>query len=141
VNLTATLSVLAGVVLALGTVFVTRRRRPATAHQIFAIGLVVAAFLYVVFALAGRAGPGWIGLELVGVGLYGSLAWLGFRRWPWVLALGWAAHVAWDLALHVRGAGAAFTPAWYPWLCLGLDVPVAIGVIAQGRVNESIPRP
>ena len=36
-------------------------------------------------------------------------------------------------ALHLAGPGGAFTPAWYPWLCLGFDLPIAFAVMAQGR--------
>ena len=132
------LSILAGVVLALGTVFLTRKLRPEAAFRVLAIGLVVAAFVYVAFAVAGQAGAWWIGVELLGVALYGTLAWLGFRRWPLVLGWGWVAHAAWDLALHLGGAGAAFTPAWYPWLCLGFDVPIGVAVMAQAQARESV---
>ena len=72
-------------------------------------------------------------IEALGVALYGGAAWLGLRRWLPALALGWAAHVVWDLALHLAGPGGAFTPPWYPWLCLGFDLPIAGAVMAQGR--------
>lgn len=132
------LSILAGVVLALGTIFLTRHLRPTTALRVFAVGLVVTAFVYVVLAVAGGAGARWIAVELLGVVLYGALAWFGVLRHPSALALGWAAHPAWDLAFHLGSGGAAFTPAWYPWLCLGFDLPIAIHVMQQGRARESI---
>jgi hypothetical protein len=34
-------------------------------------------------------------------------------------------------------AGAAFTPAWYPWLCLGFDLPLGVAIAAMaGRRAE-----
>lgn len=127
-----TLSVVAGLVLALAAMLFVRKLPPATARRVFAIGLVVTALIYVALAIAGRAGPRWIGLELLGVAVYGAFAWVGLRHWASMLALGWAAHVGWDLAFHLRGAGAAFTPAWYPWFCLGFDLPIAVAILAHG---------
>jgi hypothetical protein len=131
------LSILAGVVLALGTVFLTRKLRPATAPQVFAIGLVATAFVYVALALAGRAGARWIGVELIGVALWRRC----MARLPTMavaprVGMGGARRLG--PGVHLRGAGAAFTPAWYPWLCLGFDLPIAIAVIAQGRAKESV---
>jgi hypothetical protein len=131
--MTAALGMMAGLVLALGTISLARRWAPGTALRVYALGLVATAGVYVVLALAGRASARWVAIEVLGVGLYGAAAWLGLRHWLPALALGWAAHVGWDLALHLGGAGAVFTPAWYPWLCLGFDLPVALAVLAQGR--------
>jgi hypothetical protein len=104
--MSATLGVLAGLVLALGTVYLARRWEPATALRVYAIGLVATASVYVALALAGRASTRWVAIEALGVALYGGAAWLGLRRWLPALALGWAAHVVWDLAFHslVRAA-------------------------------------
>ncbi len=118
--------------LALGVILLTRRLETARAHRIYAIGLVVAAVVYVAFALAGRADARWIAFEVAGVALYGLVAWLGWRS-PAVLALGWATHTIWDLALHLAGSGGAFTPDWYPWLCLGFDLAIAGDVMARAR--------
>jgi hypothetical protein len=118
-------------------VYLARRWEPPTALRVYAIGLVVTAAVYVAFALAGRASERWVAIEVLGVALYGSAAWLGFQRWLPALALGWAAHAAWDLALHLDGPGGAFTPEWYPWLCLGFDLPIAVAVMAHGRLKPS----
>ena len=131
--MSATVGVLAGLVLALGTMYLARRWEPATALRVYAFGLVATAGVYVALALAGRASARWVAVEAAGVALYGGAAWLGFQRWLPALALGWAAHVVWDLALHLGGPGGAFTPAWYPWLCLGFDLPIAGAVMARGR--------
>ena len=65
----------------------------------------------------------------LGVLLYGAAAWVGFRRSAALLALGWAMHVVWDVALHLQGAGAEYTPGWYPWGCLSFDLVVAGAVL------------
>ena len=55
------------------------------------------------------------------------------QRWPIVLALGWAAHVIWDVGMHLHGAGAEFTPAWYPAVCIGFDLVVAAAIVFGAR--------
>lgn len=128
-------SVLVGVVLALALVRFARGRGRgrASAARIYAAALLIAAILYQVFALAGQAEVRWLLIEGAGVLLYGAAAWVGLRRWLAVLALGWAVHVLWDVALHMDGPGAAFTPAWYPWLCIGFDLVVAGAVLVLAR--------
>jgi hypothetical protein len=88
-----------------------------------AIGLVVAAFIYVGCAAIG-AGLRPLAIEAAGLVLFSALAWLGWRGAPLWLALGWTAHVAWDLGLHGSPAN-ALVPRWYPPLCVGFDLIVA----------------
>jgi hypothetical protein len=97
------------------------RRRP------LAIGLVVAALIYVVYGVvyAGQqGGPRRLAIESAGLVLFSALAWLGWRRAPLWLALGWTVHVAWDIGLHGSPVS-ALVPAWYPPLCVGFDLIVA----------------
>jgi hypothetical protein len=89
------------------------------------IGLIVAALIYLVFAVSGGADAKWMILELVGVAIYGSFAAMGTRASPWWLVAGWLLHPVWDVAIHYYGAGAAFTPAWYAIACVSFDVAVA----------------
>ena len=74
-----------------------------------------------------------LGLEVLGVLLYGGLAWAGHRKSAALLALGWAVHVLWDVSFHLEGAGAAYTPDWYPWGCVSFDLIVAGAVLAAPR--------
>jgi hypothetical protein len=68
-------------------------------------------------------------LELVAVPIYGTMAWLGLRRWPMLIAIGIALHgIAWD-AWHLSGA--RVVPAWYAAGCLILDVAMAIYVAVR----------
>lgn len=90
---------------------------------VLAAGLVVAALVYLVFALFGGADGGWLLAELGGVALFSVVAWLGVWRSPWWLALGWVVHGSWDLLLHVP-PGHAGVPAWYPPACFAFDLAV-----------------
>ncbi|MFQ5349490.1 MAG: DUF6010 family protein [Thermoanaerobaculia bacterium] len=111
-----------GAVLAMPLVLWADRRRGG--RRIYAQGLVVAALIYVVFALAARAGIAPLLLELLGVALFGAVAWQGGRRSALWLAAGWAVHVGWDLLLHPL-TGAGYAPAWYVRACVGFDLMVA----------------
>ena len=121
-----------GIVLAFAFLTWTRKQ-PDAGRRIYAIGLGVTALIYFGFALVGRAGARSLALEALGVLLYGAAAWVGFRRSAALLALGWAMHVVWDVALHLQGAGAEYTPGWYPWGCLSFDLVVAGAVLTIPR--------
>ena len=108
----------------------------------YRVGLGITAIDYVVFALQRGAPARHLGLELVGAALFGSAAIFGTRRWPALLAVGWTAHVAWDLLLH-PASGPAFAPAWYPWFCVGFDLPVGAyiaGLLRTTREPITVPR-
>src|SRR5438128_865314 len=91
------IAVAAGAALAAPYVFYAQRSRNRRA--VFAIGLVAAAAIYVAFAIWSGTVKGVL-IELCGVVVFGILAALGIRRSRYFLALGWAAHVSWDLLLH-----------------------------------------
>jgi len=99
---------------------------PTQTQRILFRGLVVAALAYVIFSVHGHASAGWIGLELLGLAIYGGMAFLGLRRSPWWMVAAWALHPVWDIALHYFGGGAAFAPAPYALGCLTWDPIVAI---------------
>jgi hypothetical protein len=98
-------------------------------RQTLFCGLVVAALAYVIFSIHGRTSASWVALELLGVAVYGSLAFFGRRGSQWWLVAGWALHPIWDLALHYFGPGSAFAPAPYALACLSWD-PIVAGYIA-----------
>ncbi len=112
-------------------------KQPDGGWRFYTIGLVVTALIYLVFALVGRGDARSLGLEALGVLLYGGAAWLGFRKSAVLLALGWAMHVVWDVTLHLHGAGAAYTPDWYPWGCVSFDLVVAGAVLTVGAKGVS----
>ena len=90
----------------------------------FAIGLIIAALIYVCFALWHQKSE-WYFLEWSGVILYGALAYLGFKYSAWFLVLGWSTHILWDVILHMNEK-ALFVPHWYPPVCLIFDLILAI---------------
>lgn len=125
------IALLLGAGLSLALVGLARRYPPGRERRVYAVGLVIAALVYVGFAAGGGAGARWLVLEILGVFLYGAAAWGGLRGRPWLLALAWAAHVGWDVLLHLSGTGAEYTPHWYPWLCLSFDLVMAGAVLAS----------
>jgi hypothetical protein len=127
-----------GVVLAIPFLLWTRGQ-PDAGMRFYAVGLGVTALIYVVFALIGGASGHSLGLEAIGVVLYGGAAWLGFRGGTSVLALGWAMHPVWDVALHLQGMGARYTPDWYPWGCVSFDLMVAGAVLAAAPHAGRLP--
>lgn len=103
--------------------------------RVYAISLFVAALIYVGFAAFGAASLRWMTLEVLGVLGFGAVAWMGLRtRRAALLAAGWAAHVLWDVLLHLGGQPAgAYTPRWYPWACVTFDLVVAWALIKRSR--------
>jgi hypothetical protein len=113
----------AGILLAMLLVWLAERR-PARARFIYGVALVVAALIYVGFAVLGGADARWLGIEAFGVALFGAAAYVGVTAAPLVLALAWIAHISWDF-FH---SGSAYTPGWYIFLCAGFDAVIAIAV-------------
>jgi hypothetical protein len=103
----------------------SRFTRDIVGRSLLAVFLLVAAALYIVFAVRAGESTFWVAGELVGVGVYGTMALLGLRGSPWWLAAGWAAHPVWDLALHYFGPGGSFAPVGYAITCLSFDLLVA----------------
>lgn len=119
------IQILIGGLASLLFVLAARRAGPRRELNTYAAGLVLAALIYLGFAAAGGAVLGWVALESGGLLLFSAAALLGIRGKVWALALGWAAHSAWDLLLHGQ-AGAAFVPEWYPAVCAGFDLALAL---------------
>lgn len=111
-----------------GLVFVSyaRDHGPRGELRIYAIGLVIAAAVYVVLAALGRS-IGWVGIEALGVLLFAGIAALGLGLSPWWLAFGWAAHTVWDIALHLL-SGSGIVGTWYPVACIPFDLIVAVAI-------------
>lgn len=121
-------SVSVGVIAAAALVLLARVLARRREMLVYGIGLGITAIAYLVFGLQLGAPRDHLELELVGTVLYGAAAVFGTRRWPALLALGYTAHVAWDLFFHYAG-GPAFAPSWYAFFCVGFDLPMG-GYIA-----------
>src|SRR3712207_4763029 len=120
-----TLGLILGAAVSLVCVRLARAYAPEGERRVYAVGLVVTALVYVIFGVGGGANPRWLALEGLGVVVYGAAAWAGLRGRHSLLAAGWAAHAAWDVVLHLKGAGAEYTPSWYQWGCVGFDLVIA----------------
>ncbi len=125
--MSASLAVVVGAVL--GTLFAWLARWLGGERRVWAIGLVVAAVLYLLFAAVAGAGAEALALELSGVVAFGAVAGLGLAGRPLWLAAGWGAHVVWDVALHGRAGG--YAPPLYPELCIGFDLAVAAFIVSR----------
>lgn len=121
------LQLLTGVVACGVFILVARTLKPQRELRLYAVGLVIAALIYVGFTARGVT-PAWLVLELAGLLVFTLLAWLGLKISALILALSWAAHVAWDVLLH-KLLDVAFVPDWYPVVCVGFDLLLA-GYIA-----------
>src|SRR5206468_7791814 len=104
---------------ALGTVLVLLARWvvPRSENAVLAVGLLITAVLYVAFAILGRAGVQWFALEIIGVLIFGALAWLGMTRSLIWLAVGWGTHVGWDVGWHLGAEAPKFVPSFFPTFC------------------------
>jgi hypothetical protein len=127
-----------GTVLGAGLAVLASRRPDESRMRLLAVGLGITALIYVLFAALGGAGARWFAIEVAGLLPFGALAWLGRRDAPIWLALGWAAHVVWDVGLH-GGPGTEFVPAWYLPFCVGFDLIVggyALGLALPAALRE-----
>lgn len=109
--------------LAVGFVMLARHHGARHQRLPFAIGLIVAALVYVVAAAIQRNGAGLL-TEGLGVMGFSAVALAGVRYSPMVLAAGWALHAIWDILLHLT-VRQPYIGSWYPSLCITFDLIVA----------------
>ncbi|MEM7481789.1 MAG: DUF6010 family protein [Acidobacteriota bacterium] len=103
---------------------------------ILAVGLMIAAWIYVFFGGISEAGSGWLAIELAGVLLFSLFALLGIRRSGYWLAAGWGLHTVWDLGLHFVGPGRSLAPARYAVACLSFDLVVSAWIVWRLRTSS-----
>ncbi|MFY8274642.1 hypothetical protein AAEU32_11020 [Pseudoalteromonas sp. SSDWG2] len=96
--------------------------------NILGAGLIIAALIYVFFALL-YANTTWLVIEFAGVGVCSLLFWLAKRYSIYFLAIGWLLHPVWDVGLHLIVQDGQFAPLWYVYLCISFDVVVALGMV------------
>lgn len=119
------LAIIVGAIAAVLLILFCRKNySPFGELRFYAIALLIAALIYVLFLLNG-ATPQWRYIELAGVLIYGGIAWIA---WRWksaaLLAFGWAIHVCWDVFLH-NSPETFFVPSYYEELCLGFDLMIS----------------
>jgi hypothetical protein len=125
-------ALLAGAVLGLATDAVLFALPPSRPGCCPGAHLAAAGGVYLGFAVAdGRRSALLVQAgELLGFTALTALA--VQRDSPGLLGAGRLAHVTWD-ALHHRGRGPTRVRSWYPALCIGYDVAVAVPLLA-GRL-------
>lgn len=119
-----------GLILGLGLLVFARRREHADEHRLLGAALVIAAVIYVPFALL-WGNLYWIFIELAGVALYAVMVWFSYAYSPYWLALGWLIHPVWDISLHLKGPGTDLVPEWYAIACVSFDVLLAVYIITR----------
>lgn len=114
-----------GIVAYLGSV-VWLLARDATGRsyprRLLALFLAAMPLVYVSAALRYDAPVWWLGIEMVGLLVFAAVAAIGYRKTPWLLPTGIAAHALWDVS-HWGEVG--FVPDWYTLSCMVVDVAVA----------------
>lgn len=131
------LPILTGAVLGGAFAVLAARRTPVGELRLLALGLVAAAVIYLGLALV-NGNARWLALEAAGVAGFAVVAWLGVRFSPWLLVLGWVAHVFWDVALHIDQPQ-TLVGAWYPLGCVGFDLIVAGALLRPALRGLSAP--
>ena len=59
------------------------RLKPERELQTLAIGLIIAALIYVDFAIVGKSSQAWIAIKLAGIGIYSVPTVMGLRYSTW----------------------------------------------------------
>jgi len=116
-----------GVLFAGGLVFIAHWAR-ADLLRIAAYALIAVSVIYVGFSLGSDNPKFWLGFEMTGVAVFGSLAMMGLIGKRWAVVLGLLLHPAWALAFHYYGTGAPFTPA--PFAVGDAAFDIALGLAA-----------
>ena len=107
-------------------------RQIARERQTLALFLAAMPIVYLLRGLLSgiSASAGWFWVEIFGALVFGALAWFGYRRLPWLLAIGIVAHgVLWD-SWHYHST---YIPSWYALGCLIVDV--GVGLYAAVRIS------
>lgn len=116
-----------GVVFALGLIALCRWSGVA-AQRIAAYALIALSFLYVGFAFRAEEPAAWVGVEMTGVAVFGSLAGMSIIGSPWWVVAGFALHPLYAIYFHYIGAGSQFAPAPFVIANAAFDVAAALFV-------------
>ena len=116
-----------GVILATLLLWILSRLSNKTRHFILFAGLMVAAFIYLLFALI-NFNLQWIFVESGGLTVFVIMSIIGLKKHPLFLGVGWLVHILWDVCLHTDPT-TSFIPSWYPMFCVGFDLVIACYLI------------
>jgi hypothetical protein len=96
--------------------------------------LIVVASYYVLFAVMGGS-IGALVQESAAMSVFALCATVGFKRSPWIVVAGLAAHGVFDF-FHVHAVSNPGVPEWWPGFCLSYDVGAA-AVLAWLLLNTT----
>ena len=116
-----------GLVFALGLVALCRWSG-APAQRIAAYALIALSFLYVGFAFRAEEPGAWVGFEMTGVAVFGTLAGMSIIGSPWWVVAGFALHPLYAIYFHYVGAASQFAPAPFVIANAAFDVATALFV-------------
>lgn len=119
-----TTSFFVGGVIAILFLLLVRNISIESKEKLFGRGLIIAAAIYILFALVSGA-MDWVSIEVFGTAVFALFYWLGKRFSLYCLALGWTLHPVWVAGLHLFGDGFGVSPPWYATACLSFDLVVA----------------
>ncbi len=112
-----------GLVAAIVFVVVAGRFSDEARRRLLAIGLGVAAGVYVVFAVVSGGGQ-WVTVEILVAVAFGMMAFTTAKS-HLLLGVAWALHAGWD-TIHMAFMKSVIAPIWYPTFCIAFDVAVSV---------------
>jgi hypothetical protein len=116
-----------GLLFAIGLIVLSRwsKSKPA---RLAAYALIAVSFIYVGFAIRSEEPSTWIGFEMTGVAVFGTLAGMSIVGSPWFVVAGFLLHPVWALYIHYTGAGSEFAPAPFVIANAAFDVVAGLYV-------------
>jgi len=116
-----------GLVFALGLMALCRWSG-APAQRVAAYALIALSFLYVGFAFRAEEPGPWVGVEMTGVAVFGTLAGMSIIGAPWWVVAGFLVHPFYAIYFHYIGAASQFAPAPFVIANAAFDVATALFV-------------
>lgn len=122
--------VLTGIAVGIGSLLPHAFLPPEASLAFAAVLIALIAGIYFGFAVM-NGSPRDQMVEFNVAGLFAVAAVLGLLWSPWILAIAYFGHAAWDLAHHNKSRlSLVAIPQWYvPW-CIVIDVIIGAGLIA-----------
>jgi hypothetical protein len=102
----------------------------------YPVVLIVIASYYILFAAMGASVQALL-IELAAAAAFVVVAVVGFKRNPWFIVIGLAAHGAFDL-LHPLLAHNPGVPHWWPVFCLAYDLTAALYLMVLLKYRAKI---
>ncbi|MBT8448380.1 MAG: hypothetical protein KJO69_01735 [Gammaproteobacteria bacterium] len=107
------------------------------AAQVLGRGLIVAASVYVIFAVI-WGDISWIGVEIAGLLIYSAFYLVPSKRIMLWVGTGWLLHILWVLGWHNFGPGAVYSPLWYVFVSSGFNLVIFVYCIYRWRHDQNV---